>query len=90
MQKCINPHEAPPKPKHVRAIILETHQQKSTAFLYSAMRDLQVLVNQVTCWKYLIVIHKIMRSGYREVRLNKPILEPFVGNSLCSKENSCF
>ncbi|VUZ40321.1 unnamed protein product [Hymenolepis diminuta] len=66
MQKCINPHEAPPKPKHVRAIILETHQQKSTAFLYLAMRDLQVLVNQVTCWKYLIVMHKIMRSGYRE------------------------
>ncbi|KAM3184155.1 hypothetical protein ACTXT7_008946 [Hymenolepis weldensis] len=43
MQKCINLQEAPPKPKHVRAIILETHQQKSTAFLYSAMRDLQVL-----------------------------------------------
>uniref|UniRef100_A0A0R3SKN8 ANTH domain-containing protein n=1 Tax=Hymenolepis diminuta TaxID=6216 RepID=A0A0R3SKN8_HYMDI len=77
-------------PKHVRAIILETHQQKSTAFLYLAMRDLQVLVNQVTCWKYLIVMHKIMRSGYREVRLNKPILKPFTGqyspmiNQFCS------
>lgn len=67
MQKCINSQEAPPKPKHVRAIVLETYQQQSTVFMYSALRELQVLTNQVACWKYLIVMHKIMRSGYREV-----------------------
>ncbi|VDO10914.1 unnamed protein product [Rodentolepis nana] len=66
MKKCINSQESPPKPKHVRAIVLETHQQKSTAFLFSAIHDLPVLTNQVACWKFLIVFHKVMRSGYRE------------------------
>lgn len=67
MQKAINSQEVPPKPKHVRAIILETHQQKTSRFLYSAISELQVLTSQIACWKYLIVMHKVMRNGYREV-----------------------
>ncbi len=67
MQKAINAHEAPPKPKHVRAIILETHQQRSSSFMYRILPELQVLTNQICCWKFLIVVHKIMRSGHAEV-----------------------
>ncbi|CDS39737.1 huntingtin interacting protein 1 [Echinococcus multilocularis] len=66
MQKAINPQEVPPKPKHVRAIILGTHQHRTSDFLYSATCELQVLTIQVACWKYLIVVHKVLRNGYRE------------------------
>nr|CDS24204.1 huntingtin interacting protein 1 [Echinococcus granulosus] len=66
MQKAINPQEVPPKPKHVRAIILGTHQHRTSNFLYSATCELQVLTIQVACWKYLIVVHKVLRNGYRE------------------------
>lgn len=37
--------------------------------MYSIMHDLQVLTNQVVCWKYLIVMHKVLRSGHKEVRI---------------------
>ncbi|VDD76948.1 unnamed protein product [Mesocestoides corti] len=88
MQKAINPQETPPKPKHVRAIILETHQQRSSSFLYPAVRELQVLSNQVCCWKFLIVLHKVMRSGHSEVRAVY-FINCILGYSLCSPKVVC-
>ncbi|VDK81052.1 unnamed protein product [Dibothriocephalus latus] len=66
LQKAINGQETPPKSKHVRAIILETFNQKSSFFLYSVIPELQVTTNEVACWKFLIVLHKVLRNGYEE------------------------
>nr|VZH96731.1 unnamed protein product [Spirometra erinaceieuropaei] len=66
LQKAINGQETPPKSKHVRAIILETFTQKSSFFLYSVVPELQVPVNEIACWKFLVVLHKVLRNGHEE------------------------
>uniref|UniRef100_A0A183S9V8 ENTH domain-containing protein n=1 Tax=Schistocephalus solidus TaxID=70667 RepID=A0A183S9V8_SCHSO len=88
LQKAINSQETPPKSKHVRAIILETFTQKSSFFLYSVIPELQVPVNEVACWKFLIVLHKVLRNGYEEfpiipgdLQINTKSLLDFVGRT---------
>lgn len=34
--------------------------------MYQVIPELQVLTNHVCAWKFLVVLHKVMRSGHRE------------------------
>ncbi|CAH8561690.1 unnamed protein product [Schistosoma rodhaini] len=64
--KGITDHEVPPKPKHIRGIILATFNGKSSSFFYETALKLAIYTNPVVCWKFLYVIHKLFRDGHRE------------------------
>lgn len=64
VRKALSEQPIPPKQKHVRAIILETYDARSSRFYFSTARELPLSTNPVVCWKFLVVLHKILRGGH--------------------------
>ncbi|KAF8560911.1 hypothetical protein P879_05349 [Paragonimus westermani] len=65
INKAITDKEAPPKKKHVRGIILGTYEDKSSDFFYDIASKLPIFTNPLICWKFLYVVHKLFRDGYK-------------------------
>ncbi|KAF6780388.1 hypothetical protein AHF37_00110 [Paragonimus kellicotti] len=65
INKAITDRDAPPKKKHVRGIILGTYEDKSSDFFYDIASKLPIFSNPLICWKFLYVMHKLLRDGYK-------------------------
>ncbi|KAF7233668.1 hypothetical protein EG68_12187 [Paragonimus skrjabini miyazakii] len=65
INKAITDRDAPPKKKHVRGIILGTYEDKSSDFFYDVASKLPIFTNPLICWKFLYVVHKLFRDGYK-------------------------
>ncbi|KAA3673638.1 huntingtin interacting protein 1 [Paragonimus westermani] len=65
INKAITDKEAPPKKKHIRGVILGTYEDKSSEFFYDTASKLPIFTNPLICWKFLYVVHKLFRNGYK-------------------------
>ncbi|KAJ8312658.1 hypothetical protein KUTeg_010031 [Tegillarca granosa] len=66
INKAINNQETPVKEKHVRTIVLGTFQDHGAGFFWSIAIKLPVQANPIICWKFLHVLHKILREGHAD------------------------
>jgi len=64
--KAINTVECPVKQKHVRVILIGTHQEQSAAFFRNIVRRIGLEENPIVCWKFCHVLHKVLRDGHRK------------------------
>jgi len=66
--KALSVQECPVKEKHMRTILIGTFQQKSsTTFWNIVSSKVPLHGQQITCWKFLHVLHKLMREGHPRV-----------------------
>lgn len=68
--KAINQLEQPAKEKHIRNIILGTYNDKSSMLFWSNLNKIQAESNPITCWKFLYVVHRLMRDAHSNVLLD--------------------
>ncbi|KAL5276984.1 HIP1 family protein [Megaselia abdita] len=64
VQKAVNFREEPPKPKHIRAIIIITFKLKDCTQIWSFFKKQPLLENQFTAWKFCHVLHKLLIEGH--------------------------
>nr|XP_022336836.1 huntingtin-interacting protein 1-like isoform X2 [Crassostrea virginica] len=64
INKAINNQETPVKEKHVRITILGTFTDGGAGMFWHAATRLPVQGNPIVCWKFLHVLHKILREGH--------------------------
>ncbi|XP_070205634.1 huntingtin-interacting protein 1-like isoform X2 [Littorina saxatilis] len=67
INKAINSQETPVKEKHVRNAILGTFQDNGGTMFWTIASKMPVQANPIVCWKFLQVIHKLMRDGHPNV-----------------------
>ncbi|XP_041349097.1 huntingtin-interacting protein 1-like isoform X2 [Gigantopelta aegis] len=70
INKAINTQETPVKEKHVRNIILGTFQGNGGGIFWTVASKLPVQANPIVCWKFLHVMHKLLRDGHPNVVLD--------------------
>lgn len=63
--KAISSQELPPKEKHVRKLLIGTFQTESAAFFWQYLPVLRLKEDQIICWKFCYVLHKILRDGHQ-------------------------
>ncbi|GAA6005415.1 Sla2p [Rhodotorula paludigena] len=64
LKKATNPDETAPKQKHVRKAIVFTWDYRSSASIWSTLRVLPILSDEVQTFKALITVHKILQEGH--------------------------
>lgn len=64
LRKATNTDETSPKQKHVRKCIVYTWDYKSSASLWSGLRVLPILNDEVQTFKALILVHKVLQEGH--------------------------
>ncbi|XP_059171925.1 huntingtin-interacting protein 1-like isoform X2 [Physella acuta] len=67
LTKAINNQETPVKEKHARSAILGTFQDQGGNMFWSIASKMPVQANPIVAWKFLQVIHKLMRDGHANV-----------------------
>ncbi|XP_064620055.1 huntingtin-interacting protein 1-like isoform X2 [Lineus longissimus] len=70
IQKAISANEVPVKEKHVRSAIIGTFQENGGGMFWSVSNKLPLQGNPIICWKFLHVLHKLMRDGHKNVILD--------------------
>lgn len=65
LQKVCHKNDEPPKEKHVRATILQSHEAHSGVLFWKLAAKLPLAVNAITCWKFSYLVHKLLRDGYK-------------------------
>lgn len=70
LNKALNPDESPVKEKHVRKLLIGSFQAESGAFFWSYLPVIRLKENQIVCWKFCHVLHKMLRDGHRQVVAN--------------------
>lgn len=68
IKKATSPEEAAPKQKHVRKCIVYTWDYHSSASIWTGLRVLPILTDEVQTFKALITVHKILQEGHPTVR----------------------
>jgi len=56
-----------PKIKHVRRVVLETHNVRGGVSFYIELKKRPLMTNDVICWKGLCVIHRVLMEGHHKV-----------------------
>lgn len=64
VQKAVNFREEPPKPKHIRAILITTFKLKDCSQIWQFLKKQPLLENQFTAWKFCHVLHKLLIEGH--------------------------
>lgn len=64
VQKAVNFREEPPKPKHIRAILISTFKLKDCSQVWHFSKRQPLLENQFTAWKFCHVLHKLLLEGH--------------------------
>jgi len=64
VQKALNTAECAAKEKHIRNIILGTHQDKSGKTFWVYVKRMPISSQQIVAWKFCHVLHKVMRDGH--------------------------
>ncbi|CAJ0578699.1 unnamed protein product, partial [Mesorhabditis spiculigera] len=67
VEKALNKHEIPLKPKHARRLILGTHRVKSAVIFWDAVHQVQLKKNPVISWKFCHLLHCLLANGHRSV-----------------------
>jgi len=67
VNKAINSDEGPVKEKHVRRLLIASFQFESAKFFWYNVDPIRLKANQIVCWKFCHVLHKILRDGHRSV-----------------------
>lgn len=70
VNKAINSNEGPVKEKHVRKLLIGSFQSESGAFFWQYVPIIRLKENQIVCWKFCHVLHKMIRDGHRQVLLS--------------------
>lgn len=70
LNKALSPDESPVKEKHVRKLLIGSFQAESGAFFWSYLPVIRLKENQIVCWKFCHVLHKMLRDGHRQVVAN--------------------
>lgn len=68
--KAVNSIEGPPKEKHVRKLLIGTYQTESGDFFWDFVVIAKLRENQIYCWKFLQVVHRLIRDGHRNFLMN--------------------
>ena len=64
LHKACHKNDEPPKEKHVRTAICQTHEAQSAVLFWKLAAKLPLAVNAVTCWKFAYLVHKLLRDGH--------------------------
>ncbi|KAL4400172.1 Sla2 Src-like adaptor 2 [Malassezia pachydermatis] len=64
LKKATSPEETSPKQKHVRKCIVYTWDHKSSQSLWTGLRVLPILNDEVQTFKALITVHKVLQEGH--------------------------
>jgi huntingtin-interacting protein 1-related protein len=79
VRKATKCKETAPKQKHVRSCVVYTWDHKTSRTFWNALRLLNVYSEEVTCFKALIMIHKVLREGHpiilKEAQKEKDLLD---------------
>ncbi|VDD89959.1 unnamed protein product [Enterobius vermicularis] len=67
VHKALNKNEVPLKPKHVRALIVGTHRNKSSSIFWDTISRIQLEKNPIVSWKFCHLLHKLIRDGHPKV-----------------------
>ncbi|BFZ18726.1 hypothetical protein BsWGS_21765 [Bradybaena similaris] len=67
LNKAINNQETPVKEKHARNAVLGTFQDNGGNMFWNVASKMPVQANPIVCWKFLQVVHKLMRDGHPNV-----------------------
>lgn len=67
INKAINSNETPVKEKHVRKLLIGSYQVESGDFFWEHLPVIRLKENKIVCWKFCLVIHKMLRDGHRLV-----------------------
>uniref|UniRef100_A0A0B7B1J1 I/LWEQ domain-containing protein n=1 Tax=Arion vulgaris TaxID=1028688 RepID=A0A0B7B1J1_9EUPU len=67
LNKAINNQETPVKEKHARNAVLGTFQDNGGNMFWAISSKMPVQANPIVCWKFLQVVHKLMRDGHPNV-----------------------
>lgn len=65
--KACDVKEHPPKTKHIRRIILETHNVHGGISFYREMCKRPIFNNDISAWKALITTHRVLMEGHVKV-----------------------
>lgn len=64
IRKATNIEETAPKRKHVRACIVYTWDNRSSAAFWAGMKVQPILADEIQTFKALITIHKVLQEGH--------------------------
>lgn len=70
INKAINSQVHPVKEKHVRSAILGTFHENGAGVFWATTSKLPLQGNAIVCWKFLHVLHKLLREGHANVILD--------------------
>lgn len=65
--KALSAIEGPVKEKHVRRLLIGSHQSESGNCFWIYLPILRLKENQIVCWKFCHVLHKMLRDGHKQV-----------------------
>lgn len=67
VKKSCSKTDEPPKEKHVRNAIVQTHEAKSSTLFWQLAAKLPLAVNAHSCWKFSYLLHKLLREGHHSI-----------------------
>ncbi|CAG5080335.1 Oidioi.mRNA.OKI2018_I69.PAR.g9543.t1.cds [Oikopleura dioica] len=67
LQKSCSKSDEPPKEKHIRNAIVQTHEARSSALFWQLAAKLPLAVNAHSCWKFSYLLHKLLREGHHSI-----------------------
>ncbi|KAL6053856.1 sla2 Src-like adaptor 2 [Balamuthia mandrillaris] len=67
LYKATESKELQPKTKHIRRLVLETHNVHGGVSFYREVAKRPVFKDQVVCWRALNCIHRVMMDGHPKV-----------------------
>lgn len=70
VNKSISAVEGPVKEKHVRRLLIGSYQAESGSFFWLHLPVIKLKENQIICWKFCHVLHKMLRDGHRQVLIS--------------------
>ncbi|KAJ2817965.1 sla2 Src-like adaptor 2, partial [Coemansia sp. 'formosensis'] len=65
IRKATSIEETAPKRKHVRNLIVFTHDYKTSVPIWEYMKSQPLRADEVQCYKALITLHKVVREGHQ-------------------------
>lgn len=70
ISKALSPNETPVKEKHVRRLLIGSHQASNGLFFWNNLPVTRLKEDQIVCWKFCHVLHKMLRDGHQQVLVN--------------------
>lgn len=76
LQKSCSKTDEPPKEKHIRNAIVQTHEAKSSTLFWQLAAKLPLAVNAHSCWKFSYLLHKLLREGHHSIFKQSRVYRP--------------